>query len=90
MDGSTDYGNTKQELVLVIFCEKDEARQDIKSHIHYLAVISPEKTSSDGLVDCLDKALEQISCHIKEGEHAALTTESGPILGWWMYKRGIG
>ena len=80
IDGSTDSGNTEQELVLVIFCEKDEARQEIKSHTHYLAIVSPEKTSSDGLVDCLDKALERIGCHIKEGEDAVLTTESGPIL----------
>ena len=43
MDGSTDSGNTEQELVLVIICEKDEARQDIKSYTHYLSVGSPEK-----------------------------------------------
>ena len=43
---------------LSFFCEKDEARQEIKSHTHYLAVVSLEKTSSDDLVDCLDKALE--------------------------------
>ena len=58
INGSTDSDNTEQELVLVIFCEKDEARQEIKSHTHYLAVVSLEKTSSDDLVDCLDKALE--------------------------------
>ena len=45
-----------------------------------MAVVSPQKTSSDGLVDCLDKALERIGCHIKEGEDAVLTTGSGPIL----------
>ena len=80
MDGSTDSGNTEQELVLVIFCEKDEAKQEIKSHTRYLAVVSPEKTRSDGLVDCLNKALERIGCHIKEGEDAVLITESGPTL----------
>ena len=31
-------------------------------------------------MDCLAKALERIGCHIKQGEHAVLTTASGPIL----------
>ena len=61
-------------------CEKDEVRQEIKSHTRYLAIVSPEKTSSDSLFDCLDKALERIGCLIKECEDAVLTTESGPIL----------
>ena len=54
-------------------------RQQIKFDTRYLAVVSPENTSSDSLVDCLHKALERIGCHIKEGEDAVLT-ESGPIL----------
>ena len=61
MDGSTDSGNTEQELVLVIFCKQDEARREIKSHTHYLAVVSPEKTSSDGLVDCLEKHWSELA-----------------------------
>ena len=80
MDGSTDSGNTEQELVLVTYCEKDQANQEIKSCTRYLVVVSPETTNSDGLVDCLAKALERIGCHIKQGEHAVLTTASGPIL----------
>ena len=75
-------------LILVILskascchiCEKDQSTQEIKSRTRYLVVVSPETTSSDGLVDCLAKALEQIGCHIKQGEDAVLTTESGPIL----------
>lgn len=81
IDRSTDSGNTEQELVLVTFSEKDQATQEIKSRTHYLVVVSPETTSSDGLVDCLAKALERIGCHIKQGEEdAVLTIESGPIL----------
>jgi hypothetical protein len=68
MDGSTDAGNLEQELVLIVYCVKDEAAQQMNSCTRYLTVVNPEKGTADGLVDCLEKALQRLAIDMKGEE----------------------
>ena len=77
MDGSTDAGNMEQELVLVVFCVKDEAAQQIRSCTRYLAVISPERGTAEGLVDCLGEALKRLGIDMKDED---IFSEGRPAL----------
>ena len=60
MDGSTVAGNTKVELVPVLYCQnkwKDDVACEIRSCIWYLAVVNPTHTNADGLIDSFGEAL---------------------------------
>ena len=53
MDGSTDAGNIEDELVLVQYCKKDEATEEIRSCMRYISLEVPQKANADGLIACL-------------------------------------
>ena len=59
MDGSTDAGNIEQELVLILFCRKDDSARKVRSCTKLLSLSSPEKADADGLLKCLSNALLQ-------------------------------
>lgn len=42
MDGSTDAGNTEQELVLISFCRKDNSARKVRSCTKLLSLLSPK------------------------------------------------
>ena len=60
MDGSTDAGNIKQELVLISFCIKDDSAQKVRSCTKLHSLSSPEKADADGLIKCLSSALHSL------------------------------
>ena len=60
MDGSTDAGNIEQELVLILFCIKDDSAQKVRSCTKFLSLSSPEKADADGLIKCLSGALHSL------------------------------
>ena len=79
MDGSTDAGNTEVELVLVLYCTKDDVAREIRSCTRYLAVVSPTHSNAGGLIDCLGQALRQLGLeHIRDREQVLGRT--GPVL----------
>lgn len=68
MDGSTDAGNTVQELVFLMFCTKDDSTKEIRSNTRYLAVLNPVSTTSEGLIDCLGDAMKRLDITIQQKE----------------------
>ena len=60
MDGSTDAGNTEVELVLVLYCCKDDVAREVRSCTRYLAVVKPTHSNAEGLVECLGQALRRL------------------------------
>ena len=60
MDGSTDAGNMEVELVLVLYCQKDDVAHEIRSCTRYLAVVNPTHSNAEGLINSLDKALGRL------------------------------
>ena len=57
MDGSTDIGNVKDELLLIQYCTHYAAAQEIRSCTRYLSVEVPSKADSSGLIQCVGNAL---------------------------------
>ena len=57
MDGSTDAGNIEQELVVLLYCKKDDTAEKIRSHARFCSVASPEKANAAGLIKCLFQSL---------------------------------
>lgn len=57
MDGTTDAGNIEQEMVLVLYCKRDDAAQEIRSCTRYLAVAQPSQADANGLIECLRETL---------------------------------
>ena len=79
MDGSTDAGNTEVELVLVLYCTKDDVAREIRSCTRYLAVVSPTHSNAGGLIDCLGQALRRLGLEdIRDREQVLGRT--GPVL----------
>ena len=50
MDGTTDAGKIEDELVVALYCKKDDVSKEIKSCARYLSVVTPNKADADGLV----------------------------------------
>ena len=79
MDGSTDAGNTEVELVLVLYCTKDDVAREIRSCTRYLAVVSPTHSNAGGLIDCLGQALRRLGLEDIRNREQVLG-RSGPVL----------
>ena len=60
MDGSTDAGNIEQEMIFVLYCKRDDKAKMMRSHTRYLALLSPTRSTTEGLIDCLSGALERL------------------------------
>ena len=82
MDGSTDASNTENELIMIVFCKKDDDAQQIMSCIRYVSVEAVLKGNAEGLIDSLNSGLHIFGienlCHKKLVLHVA----NQPIVGW--------
>ena len=60
MDGTTDTANLEDELIVIVYCQKNDAMKCITSCARYLAVINPTRVDAQGLVECLRVALKSL------------------------------
>ena len=60
MDGSTDAGNIEQELIVGLFCKKDDSAGKVRSCMKLLSLLTPEKADADGILKCLSSALQSL------------------------------
>ena len=67
MDGSTDASNTENELIMIVFCKKDDNSQEMKSCIRYVSVEALSKGDAEGLINSLSSGLRILGienlCH---------------------------
>ena len=50
-DGSTDKANIDNEVVLVVWCEHDEADEKVCTRMEYLTVVRPQSVTAQGLFE---------------------------------------
>ena len=81
MDGSTDAGNKEQELVLVLFCIKDDEAQEIRSCTRYLSVGNPAQTNAEGLIDCLGDALGRLGIDLHQRDTVMKVQDRSALVG---------
>ena len=60
MGGFTDAGNVEDELVLVQYCTQDDPSQEMGSCVRYLSLEVPVKADADGLIKCVENALQTL------------------------------
>ena len=60
IDGTTDAGNQEDELVVLVYCDKDEATSEITTCTHYFSVHTPSRTDASGILSCIRDALKQV------------------------------
>ena len=58
MDGTTDAGTLKDELIVLLYCSKDGTTQEITPCTRYLSIHSPGKADVNGLLSCVSEALK--------------------------------
>ena len=58
VDGSTDVGRIEDELVMMMFCKRNEKAEEIKSCVRYLSIEVPGRADANGLIKCVGNALK--------------------------------
>ena len=81
MDGSTDSGNIEDELIVIMYCIKDDVAEKVKSCARFFEVQVPDgRADADGLILCLGRALEKLGIQNVLDKDSVLGVESKPIL----------
>ena len=57
MDGSTDAGNLEDELIVLVYCDMDDAEQEMTTYSRFLSLHKPQKADASGLLECIGKAM---------------------------------
>jgi len=64
LDGSTDTGNIDNELLLVVWCDRDGTDEKIHTRMEYFTVVRPHSVTAQGLLEVLESGLQGLG--IKE------------------------
>ena len=80
MDGTTDAGNIEDELIVILYCKKDDATEEIKSCARYYTVEIPTRADADGLIKCLGNALKDFGVEDILKRASVLGAEGKPVL----------
>ena len=83
MDGTTDAGNVEDELIVIMGFQKDDTAGEVGTFARYFSLEVPAKADADGLIGCLQKAVEAIGPSAS-GESSVLSKasvlETRPIM----------
>ena len=58
LDGSTDKANIDNKVVLVVWCENDEADEKVCTRMEYLTVVRPQSITAQGLFEVVECGLQ--------------------------------
>ena len=58
LDGSTDKVNIDNKVVLVVWCEHDEADEKVCMRMEYLTVVRPQSVTAEGLFEVVECRLQ--------------------------------
>ena len=86
MDGSTDKAKVENELIVLLYCSKDDEAEEMNTCARYFTVLEPAKADGDGLVQCLGKALQSMGIEDLVDRASVLGVKEHTILvGAWCY-----
>ena len=60
MDGSTNRGKVENGPVAILYCQKDDDAEETTACTRYFTVLEPQKADTNGLIQCLGKALQSM------------------------------
>ena len=58
MDGSVDAGRVEDELIVILYVQKDNSSEEIRSCTRFFSVQVPSRADAAGLIECLGDALK--------------------------------
>jgi len=56
-DGTTDSGNQEDELIIVLYCAKNNLAEELTVNTRFLSVNNPIRANAAGLYECIGEAL---------------------------------
>lgn len=80
MDSTTDAGNIEDELIVILYCEKDDTASEIRSCARFFEVAVPKRADTDGLIACLGSALEDLGVEDVLSRSSVLGVQHNPVL----------
>lgn len=78
MDGTTDTGNTEDELIVIMSFRKDDIAGEVGSFSRFFSIKEPMKADADDLIVCLQQALQALG--VDNVLSKASVLRSKPIL----------
>ena len=58
LDGSTDTGNIDNELLLIVWCDRDGSDEKVHTRMEYFTVVRPHSVTAQGLLKVLERGLQ--------------------------------
>lgn len=77
-NGTTDAGNIEDELVVLLYCERDDDAGEVKSYARYFTVEVPKRADAD--IACLGHALKKLGVEDVLSKASVLGAEGKPML----------
>jgi len=60
IDGTTDAGNQEDELVVVVYCDRNDVMHEVNTCTRYFSIHTPSRADASGLLSCIGDALKQV------------------------------
>ena len=79
-DGTTDAGNLEDELIILVYCCKNDTTQEITAKTRYWSIHNPEKADADGILKCLSESLQLLGVKNVMDKQSVLGVEDKPVL----------
>ena len=80
MDGSTDAGNLEDELIVLVYCDMDDAEQEMTTYSQFLSLHKPQKADASGLLECIGKAMHLLGVDEVLDRDSVLGVGTKPVL----------
>ena len=80
MDGSVDKGQVENELMVILYCNRDDTSQEMKTCAQYYSVLEPARSDANGLIECLGKALKSMGIDDLLSRENVLGVSGYPLL----------
>ena len=80
VDGSTDAGRIEDEIVMMMFCKRNEKAEEINSCVRYLSIEVPGRADANGLIKCVGNALKFVGIEDVLDKTKVLGVEEKPVI----------
>ena len=60
LDGSTDKANIDNEVILVVWCDRDGTDEKVHTRMEYFTIIRPQSVTAEGLFKVLESGLQEL------------------------------
>ena len=81
IDGTTDSGNQEDELIIVVYCSRNNLSEELTVRTRYLSVNNPERANAEGLYKCVAEALKIIGIEALNSDTVLGVSDMPALVG---------